>query len=99
MLPRKWFALCFDVEGKQIFAVLYFHMLDKMTIRRIIIIIIKNTDGHVHVEEQILKNTIMLVNFIHKWVFNTHKKFLRCVSLDFIAATRMVKQNIRQQKF
>ena len=25
-------------------------------------------------EEQMLKNTIMLVNFIHKWVFNTMKK-------------------------
>ena len=31
-----------------------------------------------------LKNTVMLVNFIHKWVFNTKKNFLKCVSLDLL---------------
>ena len=78
----------------QIFIVLYFHMFDKTTTRRIKK---KNKDGHVHVErkkekekeEWIFKNTIMLVNFIYKWV---------CF-IGFIAAMKIVKRMLGNDNF
>ena len=58
-----------------IFAILCFHVFNKMTIRRIKINQ-RNLERET-VEEQIGKMnfeyTIMLVNFIHKKVFNTMK--------------------------
>ena len=75
----------------QIFAVLYFHVFDKMTKRRI-----KKKKKQIwscscrgkKKEEWIFKNTIMLVNLIHKLV---------CF-IGFIAAMTIVKWNLGNDK-
>ena len=74
----------------QIFEVLYFHVFDKMTKRRI-----KKKQRwpcscrqKKREEEWIFKNTIMLVNFIHKLV---------CF-IGFIAAMTIVKWNLGNDK-
>ena len=82
MLPRKWLKVI------QIFAVLYFHVFDKMTKKRIKKKQRWPCSCREKKEEWIFKNTIMLVNFIHKWV---------CF-IGFIVAMMIVKQNLGNDK-
>ena len=87
------FSLSLTMECCQESGLLSISMLKVIQIFAVLYLIKKNKDGHVHVgkkkeEEWIIKNTIMLVNFIHKLV---------CF-IGFIATMTIVKRNLGNDK-
>ena len=87
------FFVSFTMKCCQESGLLSISMLKVIQIFAVLYLIKKNKGGHVHVgkkkeEEWIFKNTIMLVNFIHKLV---------CF-IGFIAAMAIVKWNLGNDK-